>query len=51
LTFGLGNDNKVSALEIEWPSGTKERLTDIAANQFITVEEGKGIVVKSGPAK
>jgi hypothetical protein len=51
LTFGLGNDSQVSALEIEWPSGAKERLTNIAANQFITVEEGKGIIAKSGPAK
>ena len=41
----------VSALEIEWPSGAKDRLTNIAANQFVTVEEGKGIVAKSGPAK
>jgi hypothetical protein len=49
LTFGLGGDSKVSALEIEWPSGAKERLANVAANQFITVEEGKGIVAKSGP--
>ena len=51
LTFGLGNDATVSALEIEWPSGSKQRLTNIAANQFLTVEEGKGIIAKSGPAK
>ena len=51
LTFGLGGDPQVAALEIEWPSGAKQRLTNIAANQFITVEEGKGIVSKSGPAK
>jgi enediyne biosynthesis protein E4 len=51
LTFGLGNDTQVTALEIDWPSGTKQRLTNIAANQFITVEEGKGITSKSAPAK
>jgi hypothetical protein len=51
LTFGLGNDPAVTALDIEWPSGAKHRLTNIAANQFITIEEGKGIVSKSGPAK
>src|SRR5438876_2697711 len=50
LTFGLGADPQVTALEISWPSGAKERLTNIGANQFITVEEGKGIVSKSGPA-
>jgi hypothetical protein len=44
LTFGLGQDSVVQALEVEWPSGMKDRLTNIAANQFITVEEGKGLV-------
>ena len=51
LTFGLGNDPQVTSLEIEWPSGTRQKLTNIAANQFITVEEGKGIISKSGPSK
>ncbi|MSV27318.1 MAG: CRTAC1 family protein [Bryobacterales bacterium] len=50
ITFGLGNDPAVKSLEIEWPSGARQKLTDIAANQFITVEEGKGIVAKSAPA-
>ncbi|MGH9718797.1 MAG: CRTAC1 family protein, partial [Bryobacteraceae bacterium] len=51
LTFGLGKDPTVTSLEIEWPSGSRDRLSNVAANQFITVEEGKGIVAKSGPAK
>jgi hypothetical protein len=51
LTFGLGADPTVTALEIDWPSGTKQKLTNIAANQFITVDEDKGIITKSGPAK
>lgn len=50
LTFGLGKDPKAT-LEIEWPSGQKQRLADVPANQLITVEEGKGIVAKAGPAK
>jgi enediyne biosynthesis protein E4 len=49
LTFGLGKDTAVTALEIEWPSGTKQRLANIAADQFVTVDEDKGIVAKSGP--
>ncbi len=43
LTFGLGNDPVVNSLEIEWPSGSRQRLTNIAPRQFITVEEDKGI--------
>lgn len=50
LTFGLGRDPKAT-LEIEWPSGLKQRLADVPANQFITVEEGKGIVARSGAAR
>jgi enediyne biosynthesis protein E4 len=46
-TFGLGQDKVVQTLEIEWPSGTKQRLTNVPTNQVVTVEEGKGIV----PAK
>ena len=41
LTFGLGNDNKVTRLEVDWPSGAKQQLTDVPANQFIKIEEAK----------
>jgi hypothetical protein len=51
LTFGLGKDPVVASLEIQWPSGLKQRLAHIAANQFLTVEEGKGIIAQTGPAK
>ena len=44
LTFGLGQETKVSSARIEWPSGKVDQLKDIAAGQTITVEEGKGIV-------
>ncbi len=46
LTFGLGKPapgNAVS-LGIVWPGGRKENIAGVAANQFITIEEGKGIV-------
>jgi enediyne biosynthesis protein E4 len=44
LTFGLGKDANVSAIEIDWPSGSKQKLTNIAANQFITIDETRGVV-------
>ena len=46
LTFGLGkpSPNKKVNVEIAWPSGLKQSLKNVAADQFITVEEGKGIV-------
>jgi hypothetical protein len=46
LTFGLGKpeEAKTVSLEILWPSGVKDRVSDIQPNQFITVQEGKGIL-------
>ncbi|MGA2592087.1 MAG: CRTAC1 family protein [Bryobacteraceae bacterium] len=51
LTFGLGRDPDVQAIEIEWPSGTKQKLAGVAANQFLTIDEAAGIVAKAGPAR
>jgi len=46
LTFGLGRpeDGKTVSLEIIWPSGQKDSISNVKPNQFITVQEGKGIV-------
>jgi hypothetical protein len=43
LHFGLG-EAAVADVEIRWPSGSKEALAKVAANQLITVREGFGIV-------
>ncbi len=43
LTFGLGAETSAN-VEIDWPSGTKQQLGKIAANQFLKVDEGRGIV-------
>jgi hypothetical protein len=37
--FGLGSEKEIGAIEIRWPSGTQQVLKDIAADQFLTVEE------------
>jgi hypothetical protein len=46
LTFGLGRDTKVATLEVEWPSGVKQRFTDLPADRLVTVDEAKGIVTQ-----
>jgi hypothetical protein len=46
LTFGLGKDASAT-VSVEWPSGTKERLENVPAKQFLLIQEGKGIVRKS----
>src|SRR5262245_53816708 len=44
LTFGLGKSDKVSRIEVTWPSGRKDTVADVVANQLITIQEGKGLV-------
>jgi Tfp pilus assembly protein PilF len=38
--FGLGPDTSVTEIEIEWPSGLRQTLRDVAADRFLTIEEG-----------
>jgi hypothetical protein len=42
LTFGLGQRDKADAIEIRWPSGQVDRLSNVAARQTVTTTEGKG---------
>jgi hypothetical protein len=42
IHFGLGNHEKVDKLEIFWPSGKVETLTNLAADHFYTLKEGAG---------
>jgi len=46
LTFGLGkpSSDKVVNVEIAWPSGKRESINRVAANQFLTIKEGAGIL-------
>lgn len=40
--FGLGQHERADAVEIHWPSGHVDKLTNIAANQAIVIREGEG---------
>lgn len=44
LTFGLGAAAKADVVEVEWPSGQVDKLSNINAGETVTLEEGKGIV-------
>jgi hypothetical protein len=39
LTFGLGKDTSAASIEIDWPSGTRQKLANVAANQHLVVKE------------
>ena len=40
LHFGLEKRQKADTVEVRWPDGAVETLTDVAANRFITITEG-----------
>jgi hypothetical protein len=39
--FGLGEDKLVKSLDIDWPSGKKQRLTNVPVDRVMTVTEPK----------
>jgi hypothetical protein len=49
IHFGLGQRKTVDSLEITWPSGIVDKLTNVAINQIITVKEGVGIIPRNFP--
>ena len=51
LTFGLGTLTRADAVEIQWPSGQMDKLSNIAAGVTVTVQEGKGAIANRPYAK
>jgi len=43
MTFGLGQLTKADAVEIRWPSGQVDKLSNVNVGQTVTVTEGKGV--------
>jgi hypothetical protein len=37
--FGLGKESKVRSIEIRWPSGIRQVLKDITADQLLKIDE------------
>jgi hypothetical protein len=44
--FGLGTAAQADRVEVVWPSGRMESVANVAANQIVTIAEGKGIVAR-----
>jgi enediyne biosynthesis protein E4 len=40
--LGIGTATKIDTVEIRWPAGTIEKLTNVAINKYIKVVEGAG---------
>ena len=43
LHFGLGKSSRAEKIMIRWPSGLVETLSDLPANQYYVVREGRGV--------
>jgi hypothetical protein len=42
--FGLGSATRIDSLEIRWPSGRVETLTNLDGDKFYSILEGEGVV-------
>ena len=49
IHFGLGKRTKIESLEITWPSGQVDRLSNVPIDQIIAIKEGTGIVPRLFP--
>ena len=41
--LGLGTATKVESVEIRWPSGAVDKLTNLPLNTYVKVVEGQGV--------
>lgn len=44
ISFGLAEIDSIDELRIHWPSGTKQRLTNVKANQRYTLVENESVL-------
>ena len=44
IHFGLGASARVDLIEVRWPSGAVDRLSDVPADRVIQIREGSGAV-------
>ena len=43
--LGAGANGKIESIEIRWPSGKFDRLTNVPMNVYVTVVEGEGLKI------
>ncbi len=48
--LGLKDAAKIESLEIRWPSGRMDKLSNLPINTYVKVKEGEGVVQSTAPA-
>jgi len=43
LFRSLGAATRAESIEVEWPSGARERVHDVAGGRVVTIREGTGM--------
>ena len=43
--LGAGPNGKIESVEIRWPSGKSDKLTNVPTNSYVTVVEGEGLKI------
>jgi hypothetical protein len=46
LHFGLGNRGRVDRIEVRWLGGGSQVVEDVAADQLVTIAEGRGLFIR-----
>jgi hypothetical protein len=46
LHFGFEKRTRIDLIEVRWPSGVVDKITDTSVNKILTVKEGQGLVEK-----
>jgi hypothetical protein len=44
LHFGLEKRTRIDLIEVRWPGGAVERITNAGVNKVLTIKEGRGLV-------
>ena len=44
LHFGLGSETTITAIEVQWPSGERDRISSAPAASILVFKEGRGLV-------
>ncbi|MGH9929619.1 MAG: ASPIC/UnbV domain-containing protein, partial [Pyrinomonadaceae bacterium] len=55
LHFGFEQRKRIDLIEVRWPSGGIDKITDVSVNRIVTIKEGRGLVeqkdLKTGSRK
>jgi len=44
LEFGLGDEDAIDRIEIDWPGADTETIEDVPVDSVVSIREGEGIV-------